>query len=248
MTTLEKITIRCASCGTESEQNDLVSSNNFGAIALDKRSPEMDEPTLHVAVQRCPGCGICASTLEDPPENARAVSEQPEYLEQLNHSDFPELANSFICKAMINEYNGEFGKAANALACSAWACDDAEWPDAAKASRLRTVDMLWKAEEKDQRANDVPGDTATLTVELLRRAGEFKKALDVIDSHQDEFTDKTIRKIIDFETELIKADDSGYHTIDEALGEEPEEEEPEDFEEELDLRRARKKSWWQFWR
>ena len=84
----------------------------------------MERSTIHCRVQRCPNCGYCNYDLEESVQGAESVIGSHEYKSQLNNSDFPELACSFLSKALIEEASGNFVSAAWSLIHAAWVCDD----------------------------------------------------------------------------------------------------------------------------
>lgn len=126
MTTLYKEKARCAVCGTETEYTCIGSTNAFGSPDLDTRPPERHRSTIFAWVQRCPECGYCGSDVSQAPSQAASVVSSPEYTRQLSDSTYPELANKFLCKALIDERSGDYAAAAWALIHAAWACDDAD--------------------------------------------------------------------------------------------------------------------------
>lgn len=103
MTTLYEEKARCAVCGTETEFTGIASTNAFGSPDLDTRPPEMQRSTIFAWVQCCPECGYCSSDISKVPSQAVSVVHSPEYGKQLTDSTYPELANGFLCKAIIGE-------------------------------------------------------------------------------------------------------------------------------------------------
>ena len=126
MTTLRKRKVICSQCVKETDQVGIKSTSAFESPDLDTRPSEMVRSTIHVWVERCPSCGYCASNLSKGEPSVLEILQAPEYVAQLNHKDFPELANSFFCKSMIDEHTGDWATATWALIHAAWACDDAE--------------------------------------------------------------------------------------------------------------------------
>jgi hypothetical protein len=75
----------------------------------------MKRSTIFAWVQRCPGCDYCAADIGEAPSQAAHIVDSPEYRRQLSDSTYPELANSFLCKVLINESSGDYSAAAWAL-------------------------------------------------------------------------------------------------------------------------------------
>jgi hypothetical protein len=72
---------------------------------------------------------------EAVPESARALVESDEYRAQLLDKNFPELANTFLCYALLPEPDKIYEAAAWASIHAAWTCDDAR----AETSGTRTL-------------------------------------------------------------------------------------------------------------
>lgn len=124
MTTLYHEKKRCAVCGAQHEYTSIGSTNAFGSPDLDTRPPEMQRSTIFAWVQRCPKCGFCASNISKASDQAISVIRSEAYHEQLSDPSMPELANSFLCKSIIDETAGDYGSAAWSLIHAAWVCDD----------------------------------------------------------------------------------------------------------------------------
>lgn len=219
MTTTYKKKVRCAVCGTESEHTGIGSTNAIGSPDLDTRPPEMKRSTIFAWVQRCPECGYCASDISKAPAQAAAVVCSPEYTKQLSDSTCPELVNSFLCKALIDESSGDYAAAAWALIHAAWACDDAEKATLARTCRRKAADMIETALRNGQKVAEQDKADVAIRVDLLRRAGRVTEAQQLIMRNRAESTEDIIAKILDFQDALLTDGDEACHTIAEALGE-----------------------------
>ena len=90
--------IQCALCGNnQAERAIFLTIHTDGSSDLDTRSWF---PILHM-VKRCPNCGYCAANLSRGEPKAQEVLVQSKYQEQLEDENFPELANSYICRSML---------------------------------------------------------------------------------------------------------------------------------------------------
>ncbi len=218
MTTLYKKKARCAVCGFETEYTGIRSTNAFGSPDLDTRPPEMERSTIFAWVRRCPECGYCASDVSKAPSQAAALVHSTEYARQLSDSTYPELANSFLCKALIDESSGDYAAAAWALIHAAWACDDAGKPEPARVCHSKAVDMIEKALSSGQTIAEQDGADIAIRVDLLRRAGRLTEARQLIATKRPVITEDIISKILDFQEVLLAKGDEACHSIAEALG------------------------------
>lgn len=209
--------MECAVCGSKTEYTIITSTSSFGSPDLDTRPPKMQRSTIFAWVQRCPKCGYCAKDVSKATPQAKLVVSSPEYANQLTDSKYPDLANSFLCKALIDEKSENYAGAAWSLIHAAWVCDDAERNISAKTCRNNATDMIRRALENGQKISDQNGAETALQVDLLRRAGNLSKARELIQTKQPTITGDIILKILAFQEDLIANDDQACHTISEAL-------------------------------
>ncbi|WP_435011443.1 hypothetical protein P12x_002755 [Tundrisphaera lichenicola] len=141
--------MKCFVCGHVSGHTILGSWREFWphfGPELDTRSQSRNR--LDYRIQTCPFCGYCAGPLSEAIAGAATIVASPAYKAQLKDTEFPELANRFLCYGMIEEDAGNFSAAGKARLYAAWACDDL-----AVLSETRMVDvvlatlivMLWGA-------------------------------------------------------------------------------------------------------
>ena len=218
MTTLYEEKVRCGVCGTESEYTGIGSTNAFGSADLDTRPPEMKRSTIFAWVRRCPECGYCDSDVSKSRPDSKAVTSGEEYRNQLNNPAFPELANSFLCKAVLDREAKDYGSATWALIHAAWACDDSDCPSQAMACRGKAADMHMLAETERQQVAEQSGAGTAILVDLLRRSGRLDQARELIAARRAAVTEDIIVRVLDFEVALIEKGDVSCHTIAEALG------------------------------
>jgi len=217
MTTLYEENVQCCVCGAKNKFSGIGSTNALGSADLDTRPSEMKRSTIFAWVQRCPECGYCAFNVGSPLEGAKSVVRSIEYKKQLEDSTFPELANSFLCKAMIDRESKDYSAATWALIYAAWVCDDSGHASQATACRKRAADMLAIAEEQGQQMLHQEGADTAVLVDLLRRSGQFEKARQVIEKRRGSISEDIIAYVLDFQIALIDKQDLSCHTIDEAL-------------------------------
>lgn len=220
MTKLYKEEARCSVCGAQNAFTGIGSTNAVGSPDLDTRPPEMERSTIFAWVQRCPNCGYCASDVSVTRSGAQKVMNSKEYRDQLNDPTYPELANSFLCKAIVDCESKDFAAAAWAFIHAAWVCDDSHHPDHAIACRMNATNMFKIAEDHGQQVTDQNDASTAILVDLLRRSGQIEQAKTVIVERRQQIAEDVIVSILDFQNALIEKNDLYRHTIAEALGEE----------------------------
>src|SRR4051794_14995014 len=114
MTTIGHRNIACAVCGTEAVVPFVNSTNTMGPPDLDLRPAEMMRSTIWTHVQRCASCGYCAADISSAHDNCGDVIASVTYRDQLANEAFPELANSFLCAAIVASAFDEEAAAAHA--------------------------------------------------------------------------------------------------------------------------------------
>ncbi len=217
MTMIVRREAHCALCGVQSEFLVLASTNSVGSPDLDTRPPGMKRSTMHTWVQRCPDCGYCASDVAAPRTEAAAVVNTSEYKRQLQDPSYPELANSFLCRALIECVCGNYAAATWALLHAAWVCDDTGRIEQAVACRQNAAEMLTRAEEHGQQVGQPEGASTAILVDLLRRSGRFEDSQEALAARRDGIADEVVARVLDFQAVLIDQNDKSCHTIAEAF-------------------------------
>jgi hypothetical protein len=148
------------------------------------------------------------------------VVSSSEYQAQLRHDDFPELTNTYLCRAVIEERSGMLDAAGWSALQAAWAADDQDAYQAAKASRGRAHELFIEARDRGTSfAVDAASESAVLA-DLLRRCERFEEAAAECRSGLEQSPEDTLEAVLRYQLELIAARDSQCHTIGEALAEE----------------------------
>ena len=219
MTTMFEYKTTCAVCSTGKRFRAISSTNSMGSPDLDTRPPPMQRSTIWAWVQRCDSCGYCASNLDHAPDEARDVIHGQAYRQQLNNPDYPELANSFLCKYLIEFESGLYAHATWSLVHASWACDDAGSSEQASECRRKAAKMLRLAEKKDQKVtgHDHKWAEIPLLVDLLRRADEIQEARKAIPGEIEEIKGDIIYSILKFQHDLLEKKDTTCHTIGDAV-------------------------------
>ncbi len=234
MTTLTRTHWSCPLCGTESAQTAVDRTNQLQPPDFDLRPGEMKRSTLPFLAWRCPGCGyvedsgaaawrpVMPGPDHSPPrldDVLRAVVEGREYRRQLS-APLPELANSLLCRALLDEEAGRAAAAGWWALRAAWVCDDAGQADAARGCRERALE-LWEAAEAAGeellRGNGLAPRQLVLA-DVLRRAGSFERARECCHRALSGRPRDPIRSLLEFELELITHEDVGAHSTGEVVG------------------------------
>jgi hypothetical protein len=218
MTTLYQKSVTCANCQHAQMVTGIASTNSFGSPDLDTRPPEMKRSTINTWVQSCESCGYCAESLEIENKKAPTILNSRQYQEQLREPDTPQLANHFLCKAIIDQKSGDFAAATWSLLHAAWVCDDLGNEHQAKQCRQDAAKMLLRAEKKKQILMNHTNEETLLLVDLLRRSCQFEQAKQVIASRRKAMIeDHFLLQILDYQHQLVEAADSAAYTIEDAI-------------------------------
>ena len=221
MTTSMPVRVRCALCGTLSQQQVLSSTSHFGPPDLDLRPNGPARWALQFLVQHCPRCGYCAKRIgERTPRAGRTVGSAM-YRDVLEKAKMPALARHFSCAALVAEAAERREAAAWHFAEAAWACDDSGATEQARICRDRAAEMLASA--------IAWGDVATENVvihgviaDLLRRAGRYEEALAACATGEaaldsDDEDDAPTATVLAFIRELAESQDDDVHNAAEAF-------------------------------
>ncbi len=214
MTTFFSEQVQCAVCGATAELQVLGSTNAIGSPDLDLRPPQMQRSTMNTWVQRCPECGFCNGRIDTASPGAAELVESAQYRAQLSDSRLPELANRFLCAAMVAA-STDNRSAARAKLHAAWVCDDNGLDDAARECRRAAVDLLADAAPM----NDTEQVTieGAVVVDMLRRIGDFPGAAERCARLQDKTRDENLLAVLRFQSDLISAQDAACHRVEEAI-------------------------------
>ena len=147
-------------------------------------------------------------------------NERGEYKEQLNDPTYPELANSFLCKAIVDREFKALVAMTLAFMRAAWVCDDSGHLDQARVCRQKAADMLVIAEDNGKKVSNQEGTDTAILVDLLRRSGQIEQARKAIEARRGGITEEVITRILDFQATLLDNNDVFCHTIAEVIGQE----------------------------
>lgn len=220
MTKLYKKKHRCGLCGNVNDDIVVGSTSTFWSPDLDTRPSELKRSTIIAWVKRCSECGFCASDITNAPFQARSVVHSSQYSQQLSEETNPELANSFLCKTLIDQAVGNYATASWACIHAAWACDDAKKVKPARKCRSKALDMINKSVAARYSLSKEDGEEIAIQVDLLRRAGYIEDAKNLIADKRNKITNGNMMKILNFQSYLLSNSDVSCHKIDEAIGDE----------------------------
>lgn len=203
--------IKCRVCKKKTEFTEILSMYYQYSPYLDMR--RIEDP-LDEAIQRCPHCGYCSQRIDARIKNAKEIVRSDIYQKQLNNSEYPKLANSFLCCAHIEEITGDYSVAGLNSLRAAWACDCDNLDELAKKCRKKAIELFAKAKEKRQTFAEKTEVEGIVIVDLLRRTGQFEKALKLC---EEGLKDNMILRVLEFQKNLIGRSDIASHSIAEAL-------------------------------
>ena len=220
MTTMSEEEVECCVCGTESSHMAIGSTNAFGSPDLDTRPPEMRRSTIYHWIQRCPSCGYCSSDISECNGNIKELVDSKEYQGIIKRRDIAKVAASFLASSFLNQKQHQYAESAWRAIHAAWICDDDNNYEASKECRKEAISMIGAAEEHSQKLAGQAGASEAITIDLLRRAGIFNKALELARETKTKDIEAIISQVILFEEKLLLSEDLDSHTVAEALGEE----------------------------
>jgi hypothetical protein len=213
LTTIHEKELRCWVCGGETAYAVIGSTNTLGAPDLDTRPPEMLRSTMDLWVLRCPSCGYCAADVSEGSAVAGPTVMSEEYIAQGADEDYPELANRFLCRALIDAAEGEEPAAGWSAVRAAWACDDAGKDAAADRCRLRAIRCFERSREHGIAFANQPGAEDAVLADLHRRAGRFEDAERIADEGLAKSPDELLTRVLTYERLLARRSDRRVHTV-----------------------------------
>ena len=198
----------CAICGFEHRYNVVMSTNSFGYMDLDTRPAPMQRDTLVYEVQYCNNCGFANFEIDEiPKEGVEAIMRSDRYKALAYNDDLDTDIKKMLLAAIL--YEEIDSKAAGMLYLrAAWLSDDNEDNDSAISYRLSAREHLIKHIRGSYDVN-----TATLLVDVTRRAGLYNEAADLARAALSRGASDLIAKILRFEIELCTRGDGELYTL-----------------------------------
>jgi len=208
---------RCFVCGKKHTYQVILSTNSFGSPDLDLRPPEMERSTMPFWIQCCPRCGYCAPDIGKGLPIAAQLIKSDLYVKQQRDTIYPELANRFLCRALIAAATEDYHAAGWAAVRAAWACDDADQQVAA-VCRRKAIALFTRVRADGNVRIDSTGTDEALLADLLRRSGQFEAVDAICREGLAKGLDGVIGKVLRFQQTLARNRDTACYTIATATG------------------------------
>ena len=217
----------CPVCAHESEQRYVAARDALppGPPDMDTRSfADKHEGVLAYDVWRCPDCGfaqapvICLKRRPPASDTVATLVRSRAYRAQLADPELPELAGSYLCRAMVEAASGRFARAGWTALLAAWACDDHSEEQGARRCRLRAIELWGEAEAAGEVIvqHGLPA-TQLLLADVLRRAGDFERARERCHRGLSGRPAEPFRSLLEFEIELVTRECTGVHQVSEVV-------------------------------
>lgn len=228
MTTIGQLTATCAVCGTVSPQAVVSSPTTHGSPDLDSRPAEPLRSTLAHLVGMCPACGYAGEPSLKMPSESWGAGSLPwvkelvagaRYRRQRADTSYPELANRFLCRMLVEETVGAHAHAGCSALHAAWACDDAAFAAEARFCRELAVE-LWREGRDEGDEFDSYAKESAMIADTLRLAGRFRDAIWEAEHGLASEPEEPLDQILGYLLELAQRRDAGRHTCEEAVSEE----------------------------
>ncbi len=208
----------CYVCGSQQQCPDIGSQVAYhGPRDLDTRPSVSQRSSIYMWVQRCHACGYCAPDISRGDLSVKEVVTGESYRAQLNNVNFGETANSFLCRALILDKQGDFVEAGWSCVYAAWVCDDSGFDRSAKECRERALQWFQRAQEEKMPFAPDRGQEVILLVDLLRRARRFDDARNLCEVELSLDHDERAASLLTFEMDLLEEEDSRLHIESEAF-------------------------------
>lgn len=211
MTTFIKMEKKCAICGEFSVQNVMTSTSAYGFYDLDFRPPNPLRYSFGVQIEICPHCNYSVPRIDAWYAGADEVVSSAEYKEQFKSTEYPPLANAFLCSAMVFKKAEMFNWAGESSIRAAWFCDDFGTIEQAKQCRSKAGELFKRAIEMNQRFMEKPYSEQLKLTDIFRRAGRFLDASRECKKGLEFNPEKLIKNALLFEKQLIKKEDTERH-------------------------------------
>jgi hypothetical protein len=221
MTTYGFNEVLCSVCGALTNQQVLTSTSSFGSPDLDLRPPKMKRSTMSCWLQECPNCGFVSSDLNEPEKGAHEVLTTERYRAMLQTAG-PSSALIHRClkRSLLDESRGNTAAAAEHVLWAAWAADDADDPSATE-WRSKAAYLFLAAASALPMGSKESMIMQTRTVDILRRAGRCKEAVDLADNILGHDIDPTTRSVVEFGRGLAQSRERSTYTVQDALSGSP---------------------------
>jgi len=175
------------------------------------RPAEPNRSTLPCWVQYCELCKYCAPDVSVASAAAERIIKSDHYLAQLMHPNFPDLANRFLCAALVLQMTGNDHDAFWNVMYAAWASDDLDNRIAAQLCRRRASRQLNEILEQGGNLGSQLGTEIVVLIDLMRRSGSGAEAMAASHKYLDRAHGSHVLGAIKLERQLITAGDDRSH-------------------------------------
>ena len=218
---ISPLKIICGNCLRESTHVSL-SAKSFGfynSCELDTRPLAIYDVILIGAklVQECPFCKYCYSDIQNISKLGEVTLLNPAYHSQITNKDCSTLTNQFLCKALIEEAEGNIIAAAWSNILAAWCCDDSGNHFQAKQCRLKAVELLQLGRNIGLTVFEKEGEFVSLLVDLNRRSDNLRISKQLAEHRFKIETESLFKKLLFFQINLCDRQDIARHSIEDAV-------------------------------
>jgi hypothetical protein len=137
-------------------------------------------------------------------------------MEQRTSTRYPELANHFLCRALIEDASGHYVEAGWAAIHAAWGCDDARKRAAAVACRKKAIELLQVAKSRGLSFAPEPGAEQAILADLLRRSRDFESVEAICLEGLKANPSAILVQVLEYERALARRRDSKCYTLEQA--------------------------------
>lgn len=221
MTNLAGSSKKCAACGAQIDYTTVLSTNTLGSPDLDLRPAEMQRSTMEFWVVECPECRFVQYPSDATPVDMDFIR-SGEY-RSLIHALIPETANRFQRLAVSLLQSGQKkSEAAEAYTRAAWDCEDQGYEKEAVLFRERAADLYLGGRFTAE--IESPTDSV-ICVDLLRRSGQFYRAIEIADATLKRYEGATLdreqaimKAVLIFEKAKCEANNTDCYTVGDVPG------------------------------
>jgi hypothetical protein len=217
MTTLFLTEKRCFVCGSANRYPLVdLTLRITGTRDLDGRPSHIQRSLVYLWIQRCTACDYCAPDISQGEQIDLQLMKDSHYQTILTDPDFPDTARAFLSYGYIMEKKAQLADAAWAALSASWVCDDNEFTKSSIYCRKKALELFAKAQNAGQEFAPTRIEETIYTIDILRRTGEFTKALKLcLDEIDKEYSDHII-DLLSFEKYLLEKQDTTCHNENEA--------------------------------
>lgn len=207
MAQIEKEKVICSHCKNESEQYILLSDSYNSELGLDSRPSKKERANFEYDVQLCPHCFYCNEEISAKCE----VELGQDYIDIAKETRIDNLSKKLLLAYKIKFAEKKYNEALQLLLEATWILEDNKSPFYSKMMAL----LIKQLEICVQQERNL--DYELVLVDLLRRTGNFEKALRYNENIRS-FNEEIVASFSNYEAKLIKNGDTSHHLLEEING------------------------------